>query len=109
MIKSEQRQAKLKEQAELFDKLDRSLELQACLGKEIWNGSIQTKLWEVNPGYGNFFNRWQVELANSKEVILARTSLAELKRTNARLFAWVMEIPLLVTKYNPEKHKINHE
>ena len=99
-----QRQAKLKEQADLFNKLGRSLELQACLNKKIWSqgGSIcnpvKTTLWEVNPGYGNFYNRWQVELANSKEVVLPRTSLAELKRTNARLFAWVMETPLLVTK-----------
>ena len=98
MLTHKQRQAKLKEQASLYDKLDRSLELQACLSKEIWNGSIKTQLWEVNPGYGNFYNRWQVELANSKEVVLPRTSLAELKRTNARLFAWVMETPLLVTK-----------
>jgi hypothetical protein len=104
-----QRQAKLKEQADLNNYLNRSFELQACLNKEIWSGSIQTTLWEVNPGYGNFFDRWQVELTNSKEVVLPRTSLAELKRTNARLFAWVMEIPLLVTKYNSKRHKINHE
>lgn len=106
MSKHEQRQARLKEYASLHDKLARSLELQACLSKEIWNGSIKTTLWEVNPGYGQFLNRWQVELANSKEIVLPRTSLADLKRTNARLFAWVMEIPLLVTKKAQSKIRI---
>jgi hypothetical protein len=109
MLTHKQRQAKLKESAKLLDDLGRSLELRDCLGKDIWTqgGSIcnpvTTTLWEVNPGYGQFFDRWQVELANAKEVVFPRTSLAELKRTNAKLFAWVMEIPLLVTKKAQDK------
>tara|TARA_R110000824_G_scaffold307681_1_gene495330 strand:+ start:232 stop:576 length:345 start_codon:yes stop_codon:yes gene_type:complete len=86
-------QEKLKQQADLYTKLDRSLELQASLSKEIWNGSIRTTLWK-HCGNG-FFGGWSVELRNSKEVVLPKTTLAKLKTANNRLFHWVMETSVM--------------
>ena len=93
MPTTEKLQAKLKQQANLYNDLDRSLELEACLGKEIWNGSIKTTLWKH---HGNgFFGGWSVELQNSKGVVLPRTTLAKLKTTNNRLFHWVMKTSVM--------------
>ena len=86
-------QEKLRQQADLYTKLDRSLELQASLSKEIWKGgTIKTTLIKH---YGpTFFERWSVELTN-EDVILPRITLAKLKNDNNRLFHWVMETSIM--------------
>lgn len=86
-------QEKLRQQADLYTKLDRSLELQASLSKEIWKGgTIKTTLIKH---YGpTFFERWSVELTN-EDVILPRITLAKLKNDNNRLFHWVMETSVM--------------
>ena len=86
-------QEKLRQQADLYTKLDRSLELQASLSKEIWKGGvIKTKLIKH---YGpTFLERWSVELT-SEDVILPRITLAKLKNDNNRLFHWVMKTSVM--------------
>jgi len=86
-------QEKLRQQADLYTKLDRSLELQASLSKEIWKGgTIKTTLIKH---YGpTFFERWSVELTN-EDVILPKITLAKLKNDNNRLFHWVMETSVM--------------
>ena len=86
-------QEKLRQQADFYTKLDRSLELQASLSKEIWKGgTIKTTLIKHNGP--TFFERWSVELAN-EDVILPRITLAKLKNDNNRLFHWVMETSIM--------------
>ena len=86
-------QEKLRQQADLYTKLDRSLELQASLSKEIWKGGvIKTKLIKH---YGpTFLESWSVELTN-EDVILPRITLAKLKNDNNRLFHWVMKTSVM--------------
>tara|TARA_R100001143_G_C3317349_1_gene113060 strand:- start:208 stop:543 length:336 start_codon:yes stop_codon:yes gene_type:complete len=86
-------QEKLRQQADLYTKLDRALELQASLSKEIWKGgTIKTTL--IKHHGPTFLERWSVELVN-EDVILPRTTLEKLKNDNNRLFHWVMKTSVM--------------
>ena len=86
-------QEKLRQQADLYTKLDRALELQASLSKEIWKGgTIKTTLIKH---YGpTFLERWSVELEN-EDVIVPKITLAKLKNENNRLFHWVIQTSVM--------------
>ena len=85
---------KLRKQASLCHKLDRSLELQACLDKKIWKGgAVKCRLYG-NITYGDILKGWSVKLFND-DVILPKTSLEKLKADNKRLFLWVLETSVM--------------
>ena len=91
-------QDKLKKQADLYRKLDRSLELQACLDKDIWKGgAVQCHLWRCG-GY-DILKNWEVKLFN-EEVVLPKISLAELKVKNKRLLKWVLQTNVMQEAIN---------
>lgn len=86
-------QEKLRQQADLYTKLDRALELQASLSKEIWKGgTIKTTL--IKHYAPTFLEGWSVELTN-EDVILPRITLAKLKNENNRLFHWVIQTSVM--------------
>ena len=106
-------QEKLRQQADYYTKLDRSLELQASVSKEIWKGgTIKTTL--INHYGPTFLESWSVELEN-EDIILPRITLAKLKNDNNRLFHWViqtsvMQIAIAASKLNtPEMRELRNE
>tara|TARA_R110002012_G_scaffold2502_11_gene12106 strand:- start:53 stop:385 length:333 start_codon:yes stop_codon:yes gene_type:complete len=86
-------QEKLRQQADYYTKLDRSLELQASLSKEIWKGGI-IKTTLIKHYGATFLESWSVELEND-DVILPRITLAKLKNDNNRLFHWVIQTSVM--------------
>ena len=87
-------QEKLRKQASLYHKLDRSLELQACLDKKIWKGGAVKCHLYGNRTYGDILKGWSVKLFND-DVILPKTSLGKLNANNKRLFLWVLETSVM--------------